>query len=348
MYAIFGPICAFVIDLDPVHARLHCTRNLSTIWGSMTSIKEKKLPPFSSLMKSKVVEDPVNRWFNRPLAYLFVAAVHRTPITPNQITFISLIVGLAAGVCWFVGTPGLMIWGGILLWASAILDGADGILARAKKIQSEFGRALDGSIDLVVGGVTVMAAIYHIWISYQNPLHLVLAVIAVATTIVQIYMYDYYREFFMSMTNRSWDGIFEQLADVDARMQELKDQGGSWIFRLTTHLYRGLVLAQTRFVDRTNPHGQRQGLRFQVNERSIQIYRRFNTTPMKIWTWISLAPHCYLMAICGMLNRLDLYLWIRAIAANLAFILVLFWQHRASKRTMEELRKNNLGPTPLA
>ena len=44
-----------------------------------------------------------------------------------------------------------MVWGGALLWISAIMDGADGILARAKNMQSAFGRALDGTADMVVG-----------------------------------------------------------------------------------------------------------------------------------------------------------------------------------------------------
>jgi phosphatidylglycerophosphate synthase len=315
--------------------------------GSMRFNQKKQLPPFSTLLKSRDVEDPVNRWFNRPFAYLIVIGLYRTPITPNQITFISLILGLAASVCWFLGTPGLMLWGGILLWASAIFDGADGILARAKNIQSDFGRALDGSIDLIVGGATVMAAVYHLWVKHHNPVHLVLAVVAVTTTILQIYLYDYYRESYMSQTNPSWNGIFEQLSDVDARMDQLNEQKGSWVLRFTTHLYRGLVLAQTRIIKKTNPYGRRQNLRFKVSDASATIYRRYNRIPIRLWTWISLAPHCYLMAIGGMVDRLDLYLWLRAVLANLIFIVVLVWQRQASKKTITELKKNDLDPIPF-
>src|SRR4051794_10682989 len=102
-----------------------------------------RLPPFETVIKSREVEDPVNLWVHRPLAYAFVALVYRTAITPNQITALALLVGFAAAGCWFVGTPALMLAGGCLLWASAILDGADGILARAKQMFSDTGRALD-------------------------------------------------------------------------------------------------------------------------------------------------------------------------------------------------------------
>ena len=55
------------------------------------------LPPFSSVLKSREVEDPVNLWLHRPLAYGFVAATFRTPITPNMITVLAVVVGMTAG-----------------------------------------------------------------------------------------------------------------------------------------------------------------------------------------------------------------------------------------------------------
>src|SRR5262245_59422827 len=114
-----------------------------------------ELPPFETVLKSRAVEDPVNLWVHRPLAYAFVALVFRTSITPNQITLLALLVGFAASACWFIGTPDMMFWGGALLWSSAILDGADGILARAKQLFSDLGRALDGAADMIVAAASL-------------------------------------------------------------------------------------------------------------------------------------------------------------------------------------------------
>src|SRR6187431_449670 len=93
------------------------------------------LPPFGQVLKSREVEDPVNLWVHRPLAYAFCRLVYRTSITPNQVTLIAIVLGLLAAACWFEGSPWAMVWGGALLWSSAIMDGADGILARAKNMQ---------------------------------------------------------------------------------------------------------------------------------------------------------------------------------------------------------------------
>ena len=101
-----------------------------------------QLPPFRTLLKSSEVEDPVNIMVHRPIAYAFVWSIFKTSITPNMVTLMAVIAGFTAGVMFIWGTPHAMIAGGVLLWSAAILDGADGFLARAKNLQSQFGLSL--------------------------------------------------------------------------------------------------------------------------------------------------------------------------------------------------------------
>jgi hypothetical protein len=58
---------------------------------------------------------------------------------------------------------------------------------------------------------------------------------------------------------------------------------------------------------------------------------------MRLWALVSLAPHSYLMAICAMLNRLDVYLFIRVFLMNGIFLVALIWQRHATSKTIEEL-----------
>ena len=64
------------------------------------ALSTPRLPPFASVLKSRDVEDPINLLFNRRLAYWFVALVYRTPLTPNQVTLLSIVVGVVAAGCW--------------------------------------------------------------------------------------------------------------------------------------------------------------------------------------------------------------------------------------------------------
>ena len=104
-----------------------------------------------------------NVYVMRPLAAVFVAAVHRTPLTPNQVTLLNLAVFLGA-TAMLVTMPGK--WGAVaaigVLELSYLFDCADGMLARFKKLASKAGHAFDFFTDelkavLLVGALAVRA-----------------------------------------------------------------------------------------------------------------------------------------------------------------------------------------------
>lgn len=310
----------------------------------LITMTKEQLPPFSTLLKSRDVEDPVNLWVHRPLAYLFVWLVYRTSITPNQITYLATLVGIIAGGCWFLGTAPMMILGGVLLWSSAILDGADGILARAKNIQSDTGRAIDGAMDGVVAVITVGAGFYHVLKTNPHSYYPVLMAFAFVTAVVQVYLYDYYREAYLHRTDPNWNGIPETVADVKALYEKTKKEKSSWPAIFGTNSYIGIKSIETFVVGLTNPKASQENVRFTVNEKTVDVYRRHNLGPMKLWMWVSTAPHSYLMAICGMFDRLEVYLWFRVVAANVIFVAVLIWQNVASNRTHRDLEAIDAAP----
>jgi phosphatidylglycerophosphate synthase len=304
------------------------------------------MPPFETVLKSRDVEDPVNLWVHRPLAYVFVAAIYRTSITPNQITLMALIAGTLAGIGFLIGTTTAMVAGGLLLWSSAILDGADGILARAKRMFSDVGRALDGATDGLVGVLTVFPAFYHLWVQQHSVLQLVLMPFAIGTTLFHIYLFDFYKEAFLQHTNPKWNGRPERVSDVIERSARLHATHAPWYERLTTGIYVGLLQSQIRTVTRLNPPALRHHLTFPVSEESIRIYRKYNRGPMQLWALVSTAPHSYLMSLCAMFDRLDVYLWLRVVVANAIFVWACLWQRVATRRTLAALAEAGLSSLP--
>jgi phosphatidylglycerophosphate synthase len=105
-----------------------------------------------------------NTYVMRPLAAVVVAAIHRTGITPNQVTLANLSVFVVA-VTLLVAMPS---WQGSLiaiavLEASYCLDCADGMLARFKKLASKTGHLFDFFTDELKAVLLVGVLAIHTW-----------------------------------------------------------------------------------------------------------------------------------------------------------------------------------------
>jgi len=86
----------------------------------------------------------------RHLSYRLTLVLLRWPITPNQVTVVSLVLGLGGAGLFVFGNWSLGVLGGLLLVASYVLDNCDGEIARIKQLSSEFGARLDDIVDSTV------------------------------------------------------------------------------------------------------------------------------------------------------------------------------------------------------
>ncbi len=105
-------------------------------------------------------DSPFSTHISRKLSSRMSALLVRFPITPNQVTILSLLVGLVA--CWLYLQGGYLysVVGVVVLYASIILDLADGEVARLKFMSSKYGGLLDSLCDSVVfAGIILCAAL---------------------------------------------------------------------------------------------------------------------------------------------------------------------------------------------
>jgi len=90
----------------------------------------------------------IKPWDSR-LALWLVRPLRNTWVHPNHVTTLSLLTGLAAAALYATGDAMAAAWGGALYVLSAILDHADGELARLAEKTSSFGGEYDRLCDLV-------------------------------------------------------------------------------------------------------------------------------------------------------------------------------------------------------
>ncbi len=100
----------------------------------------------------------------RHLSYRLTPILLKQAITPNQVTSISLALGLSCALCFATGLymPGIL--GGFLLTLSYTFDNCDGEIARIKNLSSEFGAKFDDMSDWMVDASFFAALGYGTWL----------------------------------------------------------------------------------------------------------------------------------------------------------------------------------------
>ena len=84
------------------------------------------------------------------IARVCILPLVNTPVTPNHLTILRLITGLAACSAFAIGTKEWNLWGGLFWIFSAFLDRADGELARVSGKTSKWGHKFDYFCDTSV------------------------------------------------------------------------------------------------------------------------------------------------------------------------------------------------------
>ena len=104
----------------------------------------------------------IDRVLSRPVATLLVAPLLRTHITPNQVTFVTAGLGVAAGYGLARGTPLSLSLSAVAILGVLVLDCVDGQLARARGGGTRLGRFLDGASDYVTAIALHVGAMFYL------------------------------------------------------------------------------------------------------------------------------------------------------------------------------------------
>jgi phosphatidylglycerophosphate synthase len=157
-----------------------------------------------------LVSAHLNRRFSRPLAKIFA----RTPITPNQMSFVSLIAAIGSLALFMTGHN---VWAGIIVQTSSVLDGVDGDLARIKKMRSSFGGFFDAILDrysdfAILGGLTFWA------LQFEARFDNMVVVAAGLAAIVGSFMISYSRVKAENSFGKPFPGLMGSLASRDMRL----------------------------------------------------------------------------------------------------------------------------------
>lgn len=272
---------------------------------------------YEKTLKPKAVETPLDLLFFRPVAYLFVRLALPTPLSANGMTVMSILTGLlGASLLRFPGRMQQLV-GAALLLLYAILDCADGQLARARGTSSRLGRILDGMSDYIVGvasGITI--AIYLS--AREGPNGLWLAVFGLGSVVLQGTLFDYFKNRYLSRSDvgyREGDDLEETEAAIAA--------GGALPVIALYHVYAVFLRVQ-RAIGGGKKTEQRSA-------SSAAAYAEKLAPVARGWAWLGPSTHAAAMTAFVIADALPAYIWLRLTLGNVVLVALYVEQYRRER-----------------
>jgi phosphatidylglycerophosphate synthase len=241
----------------------------------------------------KDLAEPVNVYINNPIAKRFVEVLKNTFVTPNQVTYLSVVVGFASGYSFSQGTWIASAIGGLLLELTLVLDCVDGQLARAKKMASDWGRLIDG----IAGYFAYLAVVFGIMTGYPefSPALIVIAVF----TILRAISYDYCKQTFGTMVLQGFDGMERE---IQSTVEKIRKKPAGVLVVYFYYMQAQQLFFRCKCATLSGFHSQETSTSTMLNSDQRQEYFIKVKTLLNLWRWNGIDLPLFLIALLGLFS----------------------------------------------
>ena len=199
---------------------------------------------YRASLKHPDVEEPIDLWFYRPVGFRVALLGRRFGWTPNQITIVSIFLGIGCGIFCYPQDLWLNLLAIVLLILADIGDSADGQLARLTRQYSQLGRILDGAAgDFWFAAIYIAIALrltpeWGIWCW-------LMAIVTGACHAQQAAMADYYRQFHLLCVKGEQGSELDDASDVARQYAETRFSDDP-VLKVFLWFYRNYTKGQER------------------------------------------------------------------------------------------------------
>jgi len=267
--------------------------------------------------------EPVNRYIQDPIAKQIVCYLKNTPITPNQVTYFSVLVGFASGFAFSFASPAALILGGVLLEFTLVLDCVDGQLARAKGMASEWGRLIDG----IAGYFAYLAVIYGLIKGF--PEHGQVLKIIAGLIIIRAISYNICKQSLATLILKGYDGMEREIHDT---CKKLKVKKFPVLVIYFYYLQAQQLFFRGKWCFLNQMEAERPDMQsgLTLDQRKI-CYEKIKTL-LVFWRWNGLDLPLSLLALFAILGILSTSLTFLAYAMAAQFLMTLLAHHYFSRK----------------
>ena len=294
-------------------------------------------PTLESTLKSLDTEEFIDIHFYRPIGYRWALLFNKMGVSPNAVTIASIVIGVAAGICYYPTDLAINILGMLLLvWANSY-DSADGQLARMTGKKTPLGRILDGAA-CDIWFITIYAAIclrltpqWGIWIW-------VLAAITGFFHSKQAAMADYYRNVHLLFLKGKSGSELSYSPHLKEHYREM-----SWRREFIYKLFETFYINYTVGQEQLTPQFQRlmNKIRTQYAGQAPESFRvafREKSLPlMKYTNMLSFNTRVIALFISLLIDLPWVYFLFEMTVLNAMLVYMIYTHEQFCKRFMDEL-----------
>ena len=282
------------------------------------NVSADQSPPVNEII------EPVNRYFHNPIAANIVKILKDTWVTPDQVTYVSIFIGLTSAYVFSSETTQSFFLAGILLELVLILDCVDGQLARAKRCASDWGRFLDG----IAGYIIYLAVLVGVMTGLGK--HYMALVVFGIITILRGLAYDYCKLTMITMIQKGYDGNHKEILDTYLKIIENSSAFLKVYFyylQLQRLIFCGCFVSLGKFLKSNKKNYQDHILSSDQRED----YRKKNRLLMVVWSWNGVDLPIFFLVLVSFFGVVEACLLPSACFLALQFVLTMIY-HRAQTR----------------
>ena len=196
-------------------------------------VAEKRL---ARLIRKDLDQDGVVSYFVfRPMSRIMTRALLDSPVSPNHVSILAMLFGIAAGIFAVVAEPWALAAAGVCFWLGAVVDHVDGELARLRLQGSKLGEWLDTLADDVSTYGLLAGLGVGLLLSGADPVWAVVGIGgAVVGFLLQAKLYADLHRWGMTIDTAQYPWFFGAPAEGSSQERSV----GGWIFYGVAFLFR--------------------------------------------------------------------------------------------------------------